>query len=121
MDAIEMLRTAAALLALAALGGLAMAAIRFARKANPPAWISMLHGVLAAAALTLMAYAAARGGIPASAQLALLLLLLAAAGGVVLNLGYHWKNRLLPGAFVIGHALLAVVGFACLLMAAYGS
>jgi hypothetical protein len=119
MDSIEMLRAAAALLAISALGGLVMAGIRFARKVNPPPWLSMLHGILAAAALTLIAYAAAALSIPRSGQIALVLLLLAATGGVVLNLGFNWRRRLLPASIVIAHALLAIVGFGFLLLAAF--
>jgi hypothetical protein len=121
VDAMTMMRLAVGLLAIAAVGGLAMAARRFAGKVNPPAWLSMLHGFLAAAALTLLATAAWFEGIPALAQIALLLFVLAAAGGVVLNLGYQWKQRLLPATLVIGHALLAVFGFALLSLAAFAN
>ena len=119
VDAVSMLQVAVALLTIAALGGLAMAIPRFVRKVNPPAWLAMLHGFLAAAALTLVLTAAFGQGIPALAQLAALLLVLAALGGVVLNLGYRWKQRLLPGALVAGHALFAVAGFVCLALAAF--
>lgn len=121
MDAISMLRVAVALLAIAALGGLAMTFVRFGRKVNPPAWLSMLHGFLAAAALTLVLYAACTTGVPGLAKIALALLVLAALGGVTLNLGYQWKQRLLPGAIVAGHAVMAVAGFAFLVMAAFGT
>ena len=53
-----MLQTATILLALTALGGLLMAGIRFATRRNPPAWLAMLHGLLAASGLTLLVYAA---------------------------------------------------------------
>ena len=120
MDTIEMLRTAVWLFLLAALGGLAMAGIRFGRKRNPPAWLSMLHGLLAAAGLTLVIYAGFTGDAPALARVGGGLLLLAAAGGVFLNLGYNWKDRLDPASIVILHALLAVAGFACVVLGAYG-
>jgi len=114
-----MLRAAVWLLALAALGGLVMAGQRFARRQNPPAWLSMLHGFLAASALTLIIAAWLGPGVPALALAALALFVLAALGGVALNLGYQWKQRLLPATLVVGHALLAVTGFACLAWAAY--
>ena len=47
MDSITMLRTAVTLFAIAAAGGLVMAGIRFSRQVNPPAWLAMLHGLLA--------------------------------------------------------------------------
>jgi hypothetical protein len=73
MDAISMLQAAVALFAIAAAGGLAMAGIRLLGQRNPPAWLSMLHGLLAAAALTLLAYAAVVVGVPSPAGWALLL------------------------------------------------
>ena len=48
MESAPMLQTAVVLFTLAALGGLLMAFIRFGGKRNPPAWLAMLHGLLAA-------------------------------------------------------------------------
>lgn len=119
MDAISMMRVAVALLAVGAAGGLVMSFVRFSRKVNPPAWLSMVHGFLAAAALTLVLFAAFTVGVPSSAKIALTFLVLAALGGVVLNLNYQWKQRLLPAAIVAGHAVLAVAGFGFLVLAAF--
>jgi uncharacterized membrane protein HdeD (DUF308 family) len=116
-----MLQTATLLFALAALGGIVMAGIRFGGKHNPPAWLAMLHGLLAASGLTLLAYSVFTGAVPSLATIALLLFLVAAGGGAVLSLAYKWKQRLLPAWLVTVHALLAVSGFLCLLMAEYGS
>ena len=115
-----MLQTATILLAITALGGLLMAAIRFTRKHNPPAWLAMLHGLLAASGLTLLVYAIATQTVPAMATLSLLLFLLAAAGGGVLSLAYKWRQRLLPAWLVAAHALAAVIAFVLLLMATFG-
>ena len=119
MDAITMLRTACALLALAALGGIGMAAIRFSRGVNPPAAFAMAHGLLAAAGATLLAYAVFTTAVPTTAWLALLLLLAAAGLGAWLNLAWQWKQRTIPGGLVMVHAGIAVVGFICLLLAAF--
>jgi len=119
-DTMDMLQAAAGLFTLAALGGLAMAAIRFGGKRNPPAWLAMLHGLLAAAGITLLAYAAWTDALPGSALLALLLFLLAAGGGAVLSLAYNWKQRLLPAWLVVTHALLAVVAYVLLLLPVFG-
>ena len=119
METMTMLQTAVVVFAVAAAGGLLMAGIRFFANINPPAWIAMVHGLLAASGLTLAIYAAFTQGVPASAKLAIVLLLLAAAGGALLNLGYQWKQRLLPMTIVIGHAALAVIGFALLAKAAF--
>ncbi|MGY0633382.1 hypothetical protein [Luteimonas sp. A478] len=120
IDPMDMLQAAVVLFTLAALGGLAMAGIRFAGKRNPPAWLAMLHGLLAAAGITLLAYTAYVGGAPALALAALLLFLLAAGGGSVLSLAYKWKQRLLPAWLVLAHAVLAVLGYALLLIVVLG-
>lgn len=112
----DMLETSATLFGLAALGGLGMALIRTSRKFNPPVWIAMAHGLLAAAGLTLLAWVVLRVGADIYAQAALLLFLLAAAGGAFLNLRYHWRNLPLPMGFMWGHGLVAVIGFGLLLL-----
>ncbi len=117
MEPLLVMQTATGLLVITALGGLAMAGIRFAGNTNPPSWLAMLHGFLAGAAVTLLLYAALTVGLPRMAVWALVLFLLAAAGGVFMNLGYQLKNLPLPKAVVIGHAVIAIVGFLLLLIA----
>lgn len=117
METALILRTSAILLAVAAVGGLIMAGIRFAGDRQPPTPLAMLHGFLAAAAITLLVYAAATVGLPRTALAALVLFLVAAVGGATLNLNYQWKQRLLPKWLVVVHAIVAVVGFALLLAA----
>ena len=119
MEPMLMVRTAVVLLAITALGGLAMAGIRFGGNKQPPAWLAMLHRLLAGAAVTLLAYAWFTVGLPALAAWALLLFLLAAAGGAYLNLNFQWKQVLLPKGLIVGHALVAVAGFVLLLIAAF--
>jgi len=119
MEPASVLLTSAVLLALAAAGGLIMAGIRFMGSQSPPASLAMLHGFLAAAAVTLLLYAALTVGLPRTALLALALLLAAAGGGALLNLNYHWKQLPLPKWLVIGHGIAAVAGFALLLIATW--
>jgi hypothetical protein len=121
MEPVLIMKTASVLLAIAALGGLTMAGIRFAGKPQPPIWLAMLHGFLAAAAVTLLLYAYFTVGLPALACWALLLFLIAAAGGAFLNLNYHWKMLPLPKGLIVGHAGVAVVGFALLLTATWAA
>lgn len=121
MEPVLIMKTASGLLAIAALGGLSMAVIRFGGKPQPPAWLAMLHGLLSAAALTLLLYAYFTVGLPALAGWALLLFLIAAAGGAFLNLNYHWKMLPLPKALIVGHAGIAVVGFLLLLAATWAA
>jgi hypothetical protein len=120
MEPVLMMKTALALLTLAALGGLAMAGIRLTKNVNPPHAFAMGHGLLAGAALTLLLYAYFTVGMPTLACWALLLFLVAAAGGAFMNLGYHMKGVLLPKGFVMGHGLLAVVGYVLLAWAVFG-
>ena len=117
MEPALMMKTSLALLTVTALGGLSMAVIRFARDANPPSWLAMLHGLLAGAALTLLLYAYFTVGLPALACWALLLFLAAAAGGAFLNLNFHWKMQPLPKPIVLVHAGVAVLGYGLLAVA----
>lgn len=113
------LQTATALFAISAVGGLVMAGIRFSGRPHPPIALAMLHGLLAAAGLTLLIYAALTVGAPPMAQLSAVLFVIAAAGGLTMNLAYHWRQRALPIPLMIGHALLAVAGFALLLVTVF--
>lgn len=119
MEPVLMMKTACVLLAVTALGGLAMAGIRFAGKPHPPTWLAMLHGLLAGAAVTLLLYGYFTVGLPALAAWALLLFLVAAAGGAFINLNYHWKMLPLPMGMIVGHAGIAVAGFVLLLVATW--
>jgi hypothetical protein len=117
-----LLQASAWLLVVTAAGGLVMAFIRFGREgSNPPAWLAMLHGFLAAAGVTLLSFAALTVGVPGMALAGLALLLLAVGGGVVMNLGYHLKNVPLPKWLVGVHAAFAVGGLAMVLLAAIGA
>jgi len=104
------------LFAIAAVGGATMAVIRLRGIARPPDWLTMLHGLLAAAGLVLLLNAYFTVGLPGMAQLALLFFLVAAAGGAYINLGFHSKQLPLPVPLMLGHAALAVVGFLLLLV-----
>lgn len=116
MDVQTLLVTVVVLFTVAALGGIAMAAIRLGGGNNPPAWLAMLHGMLGAAGLTLLAFAMFTASLPGTATIGGLLILLAALGGAYMNLAFHWHGRLLPKGLVFGHALLAVAGYVLLLL-----
>lgn len=117
MEPALMMKTSLVLLTLTALGGVLMAVTRFGRNANPSSAIVMLHGLLAASALTLLLYAYFTTRLPTLATWALGLFLVAAAGGLFMNLGYHAKSVLLPKGIVLIHAGAAVVGYVLLLIA----
>jgi hypothetical protein len=114
------MQVATVLLGAGAAGGLLMGGIRLKGAERPPSWLAMGHGVLAAAALTLLIYAALTVGIPMLAKWALVLLILAAIGGAGINLLYHSKMLPLPIPLIIGHALVAVAGFVLLVVSVFG-
>ena len=114
MEPATMMRTALALLTLAALGGLAMAVTRFGKGSNPSSALAMAHGLLAGAALTLLIYAYFTVGLPATACWAVVALAVAASGGVYLNLRYHAPRLPLPKGIVVIHGIVAVAGYGLL-------
>lgn len=106
---------AAILFAIAALGGVVIAIIRFSGKELPPMGLALLHGAVAAAGLVALIIAVA-GGASSKATLALVLFIGAAIGGFVL-FSYHLRRKALPIPFVVVHGLVAVVAFVVLLLA----
>jgi hypothetical protein len=119
MEPSSSMQSASVLLGIGAVGGLLMAGIRLSGRPRPPTPIVMLHGVLAAAGLTLLIYAALTVGVPPMTQLAIGILIVAALGGAVMNLGYHSKALPLPIPLMLGHAVLAAAGFALLLLSMF--
>jgi glucose uptake protein GlcU len=113
MDPKTLIETAVGLLAIAAVGGIVMAGMRFAGSDRPPSWLAMLHGLLAAAGLTLLLYAGFAGGMARLAWIGTALLVLAALGGLYLNLSFHDKRIPLPKNIIVIHAAIAVIGFLC--------
>jgi hypothetical protein len=114
------IKTAAALLGLAALVGLALAAIRLTGRPYPPAALAMAHGLAAGTALTLLIYATFAVGVPMMVAAATVILLAAAGIGAWLNLGFHAQQKAIPMGMMTAHILIAVTGFAVLLAALMG-
>ena len=119
MEATRMLQVATYLFGLAALGGILMGWIRLARGTNPPSWLAMAHGFLAAAGVTLLAYAVFALDASGTALLSLLLFLAGSLGGIFLNLFYHLHGKPLPKAIMGAHAVMSIVAFVLLYMAAF--
>ena len=105
MDASTMMKTAAG--------------IRFSGKDRPPFSIAMLHDVLAAAARTLLIYAAVAAGVLLLALLSIAVLIVAALIGAWINVKFHSqmlaRMLALPIKGIVAHALVAVSGLALLL------
>ena len=104
------------LFALAAVGGIILAVIRFKGQPYPPLGLALVHGAAAAAGLVALIAAVAPGGAPSSATTALVLFLIAAAGGFFLFF-HHLRKVALPLWLVVVHALVAVVAFLILALA----
>jgi hypothetical protein len=115
-----MLIVAAALFALAALAGLAMATIHFRQDRNPPGWLAGVHGLAAASALLILLWAVlVQGGAAVLVAWAFGLFAVAALGGFFL-VSFHVRSKRLPGAGVVVHALVAVTAFGLLLAGILG-
>ena len=106
---------AAILFAIAALGGVIMALIRFSGRDYPPVALAVIHGLFAAAGLVTLIVAAIAPGVALSIRIALLLFLGAAVGGFSL-VYYHAKGRPLPIPYVVVHGLVAVIAFVILIV-----
>lgn len=109
---------AAVLFAIAAVGGAAMAFMRFQGRELPPAFLTIVHGLFAAVALILLILAVAGGAASALAKVALGGFILAALGGFYL-VTYHLRKQVLPIPVVGAHGLVAVVSFVILLAAIF--
>ena len=106
------------LLALAAVGGLAMAIMVFRKRALPPLGLALVHGVAAASGLAVLIGVIASDDTPASATVGLTILLGAALAGFAL-FAHHLKQKALPPAGIVIHAVLAVAGFLTLLAGSF--
>jgi hypothetical protein len=111
--------TAIILLALAAVGGGVLAAIRISGQPYPPLWLSLGHGAIAASGLVALIYAALTMTLPSLALVALGMFVLTALGGATLLGLFHLQGRPLPILLVLGHGGLAIASLVVLLIAAY--
>jgi hypothetical protein len=109
---------AAVLLAIAAIGGIALAALRL-RGSRLPASLAVIHGIISAAGLVALLVEVLGGAASALATIALALLVLAALGGFV-TASFHVRRKPIPVPFMLTHAALAVAGFGSLLGALFG-
>ena len=110
-----MLTIAMLVFAIAALGGLILAA-SVLRGRFAPWTLSVAHALLGASGLGLLLLTVLKGAAPGRATAALALLILAALGGFYLA-SLHWRKTIAPKAVVFLHAGVAVAGFLTLLSA----
>lgn len=101
--------------AVAALGGVFLA-YRHLQGLTLPVPVAVIHGVAAATALVLLAIAVLADDVNGLATTALIVFVVAALGGFYLA-SFHLRDDRRPTPLVIGHGLIAVVGFVMLLVA----
>lgn len=108
------------LFGIAALGGGFLAALRFQDKELPMP-LALVHGGVAAAALVTLLVSVVRSPEPTAglAPVALVLFVVAALGGFAL-FSFHLRKKPLPIPLVLVHAVVAVAGYACLLLGVFG-
>ncbi len=109
---------AAILFAVAAVGGVVMAAMRFGGRELPPMGLALVHGLFAAAGLVTLLVAVAGSGASWVAMAAAAGFLLAALGGFML-FAHHLRRQALPVNYVVIHGAGAVVSFVILLVAIF--
>lgn len=102
--------------ALAAVVGLTMALAVLQGK-FPKVGSAIIHGILAATGLVLVLVLVLQGARGPTLG-ALVFFLIAALGGFTLAFAFHARKKNLPANLVVGHAVLAVIGFLLLLSAA---
>jgi FtsH-binding integral membrane protein len=106
------------LFAVAALGGLTLAAMRFRNRPLPMS-LALIHGIVAAAGLVLLLVVALGPNGTSIEKTALIIFVVAALGGFYL-FSRHVRNRELPIPVVLIHGLVAVAAFATLLYGVFG-
>lgn len=110
-----MLTTALLIFAIAALGGMILAASVLRSRLAPWA-LSVVHALLGASGLVLLVMVVVQGAASARVTAALALLVIAALGGFYLA-SIHFRERIAPKTVVFVHAGVAVAGFLTLLSA----
>jgi len=111
-----MIGWATILFAVAALGGATLAFMRFKSASNPPTWLALVHGAVAALALVLLILGVIGAGKMNLAALALFLFIIAAMGGFFL-FTHHLRKQLMPMLVVGIHGAAAAVAFVLLVIA----
>jgi hypothetical protein len=109
---------AAILFAIAAVGGVVMAAMRFGGRELPPMGLAVVHGLFAAAGLVTLILAVAGSQTSWAAVVAVIGFIVAALGGFML-FAHHLRRKALPVNYVVIHGAGAVISFVILLVAIF--
>lgn len=105
------------LFGIAAVGGLALATLRFKGKEFPMP-LSLLHGVIAASGLVTLILYVLNNTVASIVTLALILFVVAALGGFV-AFTFHLRKKQLPIPLMLIHAAVAVLAYILLLKGAF--
>ena len=111
---VKMLFSSVILFAVAALGGLVLGVLGL-RQRDLPMWLSLIHGLVAAAGLITLIIGVMQGNAGLLPIYALILFLITALGGFVL-FSYHLRRKRHPKGLIVIHALAAVIAFVLLLI-----
>ena len=106
------------LFAIAAVGGLVMALMRFSGRDLPPMGLAVIHGLFAAAGLVALIVGLVTYGYSIATVIALIGFVGAALGGFYL-FSLHLKRTALPVPLVLVHGGFAVISFVILLVGVY--
>lgn len=109
---------AAVLLAIAALGGVVMAAMRFGGRELPPMALALIHGLFAASGLVALILFVVNSTASTLALVSLVGFVIAALGGFML-FSHHLRGKALPINYVVIHGAGAVISFGLLLAAIF--
>jgi hypothetical protein len=113
----NMLKLAAVLFAVAALGGLTLAVLHLKKKSLPYS-LALLHGLMGAGGLAVLILGVMKIGFSGAPALALGIFLITALGGFFL-FSFHVRKKSLPTPMVFIHGLAAVTAFVILLLAIF--
>ena len=106
------------LFAVAAIGGLTLAGMKFAGK-ELPIPLALLHGAFAAAGLVTLILSILENRTNTLMNIALVLFIIVAAGGFTL-FALHLMKKKQPILLIVAHGLGAVISFVVLLIALFG-
>ena len=106
------------LFAIAAIGGLTLAGMKFAGK-ELPIPLALLHGAFAAAGLVTLILNVVENRMNTLMNIALVLFVIVALGGFTL-FALHLMKKKQPVLLIVAHGLGAVISFVMLLIALFG-
>ncbi len=106
------------LFAIAAIGGLTLAGMKFAGR-ELPIPLALLHGAFAAAGLVTLILNVVENRMNTLMNIALVLFVIVALGGFTL-FSLHLMKKRQPTVLIVAHGLGAVISFIVLLIALFG-